>query len=365
MTWLVLQGGDRTLGTAGRLLEVRVRGDRVRTLAPESVDAVLLEGPVSVTPQARRLLLRAGCDVTYLDGRGRLLGRLVGSDTRGGRTRLAQAAAILDPERRVKLAACFVEGKLHNHYVALRRTQRAHPTEAGARALSTLRALRDRCTRTTDVAELMGVEGFGARTWFSTLGLALRNPEFTWAGRNRRPPRDPVNAVLSYVYTMLCAETDAAARRAGLDPSLGLLHETGRGKPACGLDLAEEWRPVVDLFVLGLFNRRQLSPGDFGNPTVRADAAGVPPEPDPEDDPDDPELDGDLDAEPPDPRPPVYLSASGRRIVLAAWAERLRTRLRDPLLDARFELREVLRLQARRLATAVRDGGLYTPYRWQ
>ncbi len=353
MTWLVLQGGDRALHASGANLEVKVRGERVRLVAPDRLHGVLFEGPVHISPAARRLLLRADLDVTFLDGRGRLLGRLVGSDTRGGTTRLAQAAAVLDAQRRVALARCFVSGKIHNHYIALRRTQRAHPTERGADALATLRALRDRVESTTDIAELMGVEGFGARTWFDAFGLALRNPDFTWSGRNRRPPRDPVNAVLSYVYTMLCAETDAAARRAGLDPAIGLLHETGRGKPACGLDLAEEWRPLVDVFVLSLFNRRQLSPDDFGDPDVDPDEAAVPPPPDEAPDPEE------------DPRPAVYLSASGRRVVLAAWADRLRTRVRDPVTDARFELREVLRLQARRLATACREGAAYSPYRWK
>ncbi len=355
----MLQGGDRSLGATGRNLEVKVRGERVKVVAPDRLDGVLIEGPVRVSPAARRLLLRADLDVTFLDGRGRLLGRLVGSDTRGGTTRLAQAAAVLDPTRRVALARCFVVGKLHNHYIALRRTQRAHPTERGADALATLRALRGRAEATTTVPELMGVEGFGARTWFDAFGLALRNPDFTWTGRNRRPPRDPVNAVLSYVYTMLCAETDAAARRAGLDPALGLLHETGRGKPACGLDLAEEWRPLVDVFVLSLFNRRQLSPDDFGDPSVDPDTAAMPPPPDPDDDAPAP------DAAPADPRPAVHLSPSGRRVVLAAWADRLRTRVRDPVTEARFELREVLRLQARRLATACREGAAYTPYRWK
>ena len=359
MSWLVLQGGDRALGASGNNLEVKVRGERVSVIAPDRLEGVLLEGPVRVSPSARRLLLRADLDVTFLDGRGRLLGRLVGSDTRGGTTRLAQAAAVLDPARRVALARNFVGGKLHNHYIALRRTQRAHPTEPGADALATLRALRGRAQAATTVPELMGVEGFGARTWFGAFGLALRNPDFTWTGRNRRPPRDPINAVLSYVYTLLCAETDAAARRAGLDPALGLLHETGRGKPACGLDLAEEWRPLVDTFVLSLFNRRQLSPDDFGDPAVDPEAAAVPPPPD-DTPPNDTPPPGDAD-----PRPAVYLSASGRRVVLAGWADRLRTRVRDPVTEARFELREVLRLQARRLATACRDGGAYTPYRWK
>ncbi len=399
MTLLVVQGGDRALTASGRTLQVEVRGDVVHRVAPDRLSAILIEGPVRMTAAARRLVLRAKLEVTFLDGRGRWLGRQVGLEPRGGTTRLAQARAALDPSRRLALARACVSGKLHNHYRVLRRSTAGRPTEHTARALAMLRATRERLDHVADIAELMGMEGHGARTWFSCIPHLLRNAGFTWTGRNRRPPRDPLNATLSYVYTLLCAETDAAVRRAGLDPAFGMLHETGRGKPACALDLAEEWRPVADAFVLGLVNRRQLSPDDFEDPTARyVDPATTEPlpwdpvEPGEEQSPTgdaapDPDAEGSagdedsLEFEPPeegpspnpvtdpageaDPRPPVYLAASGRRVVLAAWSQRLDQRLFDPHLEARFELGELIRLQARRFATACRQDQSYTPFLWR
>ena len=357
MTWLVVQGGDRSIGASQGHLEVKVRGTLVQRLSLDRLDVLLLEGPVQVSAAARRLLLRGGVETTFLNGRGEMLGRLVGSEARGGVIRLAQARTALDLTRRLQIAASFVAGKIHNQYVALRRAHRFTPTEAGADALATLRALRDRAPSATTLPELMGIEGFAARTWFSFFPLALRNPDFAWTGRNRRPPRDPVNAALSFLYTVLCSATDAAARRAGLDPAFGLLHETGRGKPACALDLAEEWRPLVDGTVLGLINRRQLGPGDFCNPEIRPDPVGEPFD-------EDPLVANATEETAADPHPAVHLSASGRRIVLAAWNQRLRGRVRYPPLDARFELQEVIRLQARQLAAAVQaEVPTYVPWR--
>ncbi|HQU47460.1 MAG TPA: CRISPR-associated endonuclease Cas1, partial [Pirellulales bacterium] len=110
---------------------------------------------------------------------------------------------------------------------------------------------------------LRGLEGQGAALYFSQFGKLLRVPQFDFTHRNRRPPRDPVNACLSFGYAVLGSLVESQAQRCGLDPTLGFLHQAAYGRPSLALDVLEEFRPLVDGLVLRLLNRRQLGPNDF------------------------------------------------------------------------------------------------------
>jgi CRISPR-associated protein Cas1 len=390
MRQIIVQGANRSVVLRGAAIEVHAEGAALARFDPRQVDSLLLEGAVSLSVEARRLLLRAGVELAFCDARGRFLGRLCPAVNRGATLRVAQAGVAADPVRRLHLARQIVVGKLTNQRVSVARIARGSPSEAADDALVRLRAAVRRAAEAPDLDSLRGVEGAAARAVFGVFGLGLKHPAFTFTRRSRRPPRDPVNAVLSYAYTLLTVEIDHAARAAGLDPGVGLLHETGRGRPACALDLCEEWRPLVDGFVLALFNRRQLQPADFVDPTATLRGVAAPPDPGPDEEeeealpadladlaPGDPPAIGeqgeegagdDPDGDPPlpppqdgaedgqgDPRiPAVYLSRFGRRVVLSAWRARLGERLRDPVLDASFELGELMRLQARRFAAAVK-----------
>ena len=108
------------------------------------------------------------------------------------------------------------------------------------------------------------MEGAGTRTYYAEFGRLIRNPSFSFNGRNRRPPRDPVNALLSFVYTLLTNDVQSAIKARGLDPYLGTLHEISYGRPSLACDLVEEYRcPLGDRMVLGLINRKMIRPDDF------------------------------------------------------------------------------------------------------
>ncbi len=178
---------------------------------------------------------------------------------------------------------------------------------------------------------LLGLEGESSKLWFSAFGALLRNPELPWNGRSRRPPRDGVNACLSFLYTLLASRVEDAARRVGLLPDLGALHEPGSGRAALVFDLVEEFRaPLVDRLVLRLINLRQLSPEDFEDPAwsrptfaagqpVRASGA-------------------------------VYLGELGRRLVLTSWGALLRSDVTDATDGSRVAVDWLLERQARRMA---------------
>lgn len=349
---LVLQGGPRRLSVRGGALIVEQQGEPVRSLRPEDVEEVHAFGDVELTCAARRALLHHGIDVVFHTRDGRVQGRLCSAESPAGERRLAQVRCVLETPRRLAVARAIVAGKIRNQHVGLTRVQRQVRSEPLADALATLRAMASAAGSAPDLERLLGIEGYASRAYFAALGEGLRNPLFSFTGRNRRPPRDPVNAVLSFLYTLLCQRTGQAARTAGLDPYVGFLHEAGRGREACAFDLAEAWRPVVDALAFGLFNRRQLSPEDFEDPGVDLAKVSESPEEAPP---------------PPDPSVrPVYLGPVGRSVVLTAWARRLGERAWCPEREGRFPLEDLMRIEAQALARAATEPQPdFHPYAWR
>jgi len=227
------------------------------------------------------------------------------------------------------LAREIVRGKLLNQRAMLFTRQRHLKDEAVAGALSALRAAAGRLDHVTDIDALRGHEGMGAQRYFSVFPRALANPAFRFEGRNRYPPRDPVNACLSFGYTLLLTRCESAVRIAGLDPYAGSLHEADRGAPALALDLMEEFRPWVDRTVLSLINRGQLGPEDFRTPPEdelgeRADNAGA--------------------------DQAVYLNRVAREILLRAWQGTLAAHATHPIRGDRWVLHDLIGEQATQLA---------------
>ena len=344
MTTLVLQGDRRVLGVRAESLAVLMDGDLIVQRHPDQVDEVHVYGDGRVSEAARGLCLRRGIDVVFYTPSGAYLGRLTARESRAGERRVAQLETCRDPSRRVAVAREVVAAKLANQVIVLRRAQRRRRTEALADAVVALHAAAARVAEETDVDVVRGVEGMGARAYFQAWPDALANPLFAWPGRVRRPPRDPVNAALSFVYTQLASRCEDVVRGAGLEPFVGFLHEASRGQPACALDLMEPWRPMVDAMVLGLFNRRELSPEDFYHPAGR--------------------WTGDL--EPPgDTSPAVHLGPVGREIVFRAWSRRLDEPVYHPASEQRLAVRQALVWDAQQLARFVEGkADRFIAFRW-
>jgi CRISPR-associated protein Cas1 len=148
-------------------------------------------------------------------------GRLVAAESRAGERRMAQYALLHDPTRRLTLARSIVVGKLQNQRRLLLRRQQTLRDEVIADALAALRVSAQTANTAPDLDALRGVEGYGARVYFEGLARAIINPSFTFTGRNRNPPRDPVNACLSFGYALAQVQVEHAARASGLDPYLG------------------------------------------------------------------------------------------------------------------------------------------------
>lgn len=247
----------------GERVVVRKDGRLLLSVPVFKLDSVVVFGGVQLTSQAMALLLAHGVEVAFMSTDGRLKGRLMPAESRNVPLRLQQYERYHDSAFRLRLARAVVRGKLHNCRAVVLRHSRNHPE---ADLAGPLRALEDAVAQVDhapDLDSLRGLEGRGAAAYFTAFARMVRG-ELTFSGRSRRPPGDPVNALLSLGYSLLTHELFGAVAARGLDPYLGFYHDVRYGRPALALDLVEEFRaPLVDRLVLALVNRRVCGPDDF------------------------------------------------------------------------------------------------------
>lgn len=216
---------------------------------------------VLITSAAIALASRTGVQITVVDTFSNVTAFVTAGTSRHTLV-AAQHRAASDGDTALLLAKAFVSGKIANSRVLLTRTK-ARRDRADATLIQRLDGVRARVAEAENVASLSGFEGAAARTYFEALS-ALVGPEWGFHRRTKRPPRDPVNAMLSYGYAILAAEARRAVELAGLDPSRGFLHAEFRDRPSLACDLMEEFRAlIVDTSVLRLVNTRAVSPGGF------------------------------------------------------------------------------------------------------
>ena len=302
-------------GVDGGRLTVSKHRELLASVRLIDVLHICLYGNVQVTAQAMRELFSRDVDVFHLTGGGWLLGLTTGLPSKNVTLRIRQmttaARGQIDEPRRM------IAGKIRNCRVLLRR----NGGDEVARRVAQLAELAEKAEQVTDASSLLGLEGTAARLYFEGFPLllsgadALPGPAFTGL-RNRRPPTDAVNCLLSFCYGLLTKELLAACIAVGFDPYVGLYHRPRFGRPALALDLAEEFRPLLaDSTVLSLVNRREIAASDF---VVRAGA--------------------------------VALTADGRKTVIRAWERRMSTEVRHPTFGYEVSYRRAVELQARLLA---------------
>lgn len=321
--YLTEQGAQ--LGVTGELLEIRKNGEIIDRIPAAHVAHVAVFGNVQVTAGALRVLLDRDATISHFTHGGYFVGVTQPFSLRNFLTRRAQLDAAEDPERARTVARAIVAAKIANQRTLLRRNSKAK------QAVEDLQALQRKAERAADSDELLGIEGAASRLYFETFPHMLKGDlAFLPEGRNRRPPRDPVNALLSFGYALLAREFAAACVTVGLEPTIGFYHAPRAGRPALALDLMEAYRPlVVDSMVLRLVNTGQIRPGHF-----IVDAGSC------------------------------LLTPEGRRTVLAAYETRMAEHVTHPLFAYRISYRRAVELEARMLARYL-DGDVpaYLPMR--
>jgi CRISPR-associated protein Cas1 len=304
------------------------------------MNSVVLFGAIFVSPPLMQALASLGITVVLLDRAGRFQARIEGPVSGNVLLRRAQYRASENPDEIVR---SIVSAKVANQRAVLQRALRDYGAEMAADQRARIDAVVDRLAQilrrvaftNEGIDVLRGAEGEAAQNYFSIFGDLIRSPdaEIRFSGRSRRPPLDPVNALLSFLYTLLTHDCRSAAEGVGLDPAVGFLHRDRPGRPSLALDLMEELRPILaDRLALSLFNRRQLRARDF---ETRDGGA-------------------------------VLLSDDGRRTVLTAWQERKKEERRHPFLEEGAPFGLVPHLQAQLLARHLRgDLDAYPPWIWK
>ncbi|MGI0132971.1 MAG: CRISPR-associated endonuclease Cas4g/Cas1g [Thermoplasmata archaeon] len=313
---LYVQAQGVTVAKNGELLEVRQKGSTLTTARLVEVSQVGLFGSVMLTPGALHELCERGVPVCHFSFGGWFYGITHGLSHKNVELRLAQFRGASDPIRSLDIARAMISGKVRNCRTLLRRN---HPGDIAA-PLGELARIADLVESTTSAETLLALEGAAAKTYFAHFGGLIKAeadaPSFDFTTRNRRPPTDPVNALLSFLYALLAKDATVTLQSVGFDPMLGFFHRPRYGRPSLGLDLMEEFRPLVaDSVALSLVNNRETTSSDF----VRRGGA-------------------------------VALAGEGRKKVLAAYERRMATEVTHPIFRYTISYRRVLEVQARLLA---------------
>lgn len=312
-------------------------GDDTRLRVPlHHLGAVVCFGPVSITAPLMHRLADDGIALVLLDANGRFKARLEGATSGNVLLRRAQHQTSLDDAFALALGRRIVAGKLRNQRHVLLRGARDARDDADRRALTraaqNLAASQRSLPAAASLDAVRGVEGEAARGYFSALNHLVRadlRERFSMDGRSRRPPRDRMNALLSFFYAMWMNDCRSACEAAGLDPQVGYLHALRPGRAALALDLMEEFRPLADRLALTLVNRLQVGIDDF---TEREGGA-------------------------------VMLQGDARKAVVVAYQERKQEALTHPLLAESVPLGLVPLVQARLLARHLRgEAAEYPPF---
>jgi CRISPR-associated protein Cas1 len=287
------------------------------------VTQVVLFGNISLTTPAIDSLLAQNAEVVFLTQNGEYRGELIGSLTPHVPMRRAQYARLSDPAFTLEMAKGFVTAKLQHQRAFLQRHTREERSAAALSSIEHLERALQSVPQKTTLDSLRGVEGSATAAYFSAY-RSFFAAEWKFTDRNRRPPADPVNVLLSFGYTLLAQLASGAIQTVGLDPFVGFLHEVVYNRPALALDLMEEFRPVVDGVVLWCCRSGTLTPsGDFT---------------------------------PGPPEHPIILDDDGKRRFLQAYQQRMDQTYTHPLRGMKFTLRQCLIEQSRQVADSLLAG---------
>ncbi len=323
---MYVQEQGARVSKSGESLEAWLKDKRLGESRLFETSQVALFGSVQITTQALSEALERGIPVLFFSMGGWFKGLAQGMAHKNVELRLAQYRAALDPAASLKFAAVWVAAKIRNGRTLLMRN---HPNPAQD-IIDSLNRLAREAGQVTSLASLLGVEALAAKQYFSLFNGMLKSkadPEragadgwaFDFNGRNRRPPRDPINALLSYGYALLAKELTVTTLAVGFDPFLGFYHQPRYGRPSLALDLMEEFRPLIaDSLALNVVNNGMLTPADF----IRRG-------------------------------PACMLTPEGRKKYLRAYEARLDTLITHPIFGYRISYRRVLEVQARLLGRAL------------
>lgn len=330
----VLESGSY-IRKEGESLRIVRDGVVVDTIPAANLSRLTLAGRSSISGAVLDFLIQKRIDTVFMTLDGRFRARLLLDEAGHVGLRQQQYLRLAEPAYSLKTASSIVGEKLENQARLLfRRAGQFNISELRNAAVQ-IKALKERVKKVENLDELRGVEGYGSRLFYGVFGLLIRNDKFSFSGRNRRPPRDPVNGMLSFVYTLFTNEVLNGLKSCGLDPYLGSLHEIASGRPSLACDLVEEWRVVAERLVLALINRKVVSPEDFVY-RKKKELKG-----------------GGL---------PVEMKPAIAKALIASYHMQLKAQMNYPPTGQQTSMRWIIHSQCRRFAESVQNNEIYKPF---
>ena len=313
------------LSKDGMNVVVSVKQQEVFRIPIINIEGVVTFGYMGVSPGFMKLCTDNNVSLTFLSPQGRYISRIQGQTRGNVLLRKVQYALSEDSEWSLNVAKIMIGGKIQNYRNILRRYIRDYGNAPKVTtAADALDNFKNDVLKTADKQSLIGMEGLAANRYFEVFPnlMTQQREGFPFAGRNRRPPKDAVNAMLSLAYTLIANDVTAALETVGLDPYVGFLHTLRPGRASLALDMTEELRAYLgDRLVLSLINRRQITPNDF----IYQGEQGV------------------------------TLTENGRKTFLMAWQNRKKELFEHPYLGEKIPIGLLPHAQAMLLARYIRN----------
>ena len=336
---LYIMSNNRYLSLDGENVVILEEQKEIGRIPLHNLQSIITFGYTGASPALMGACAQRNIDVSFMSGNGRFLARVSGEVKGNVTLRKQQYRISEDRNQSIRIARNFIVGKVYNARWVLERAARDYPMRLDADKLkeksSILYRSLENIRNCDNAASLLGLEGEAASVYFSVFDeLILQQKEdFVFQGRNKRPPLDNVNAMLSFAYTLLAGMCGAALEGVGLDPYVGFYHTDRPGRMSLALDLMEELRSVMaDRFVLTLINKKVIKNNYFHKKENGA----------------------------------VILDEEGRKVVLSAWQSKKQDTIKHPFLDEKIEWGMVPHVQAMLLARFLRgDLDEYPPFLWK
>lgn len=316
---------DAYLTKDGQNVVVSVNQKEVFRIPAINIESIVTFGYVGASPGVMRLCTESGISMTFLSPHGSFISRVQGATKGNVLLRIKQYQLSDDEQWSLHIARLIISGKIQNYRSILKRYIRDYGENGDVNhAVQVIEQAKRDALRAKDKITLMGYEGIASNAYFNVFSVLILNQkkDFPFHGRNRRPPKDAVNAMLSFVYTLIANDIASALETIGLDPYIGFLHSLRPGRTSLALDIMEEFRAYLgDRFVLSLINKRQITAGDF-------------------------QPHGDNG---------IVMTEKGKKTLISAWQSRKREEITHPYLNEKVEIGLLPYAQAMLLARYIRQ----------
>lgn len=329
VAYIIEQGAFLT--KEGDVLLVKKGKEVLQSIHAHHLTQLIISGNVTLTTQTIAFLLEKGIDTVFLSVYGKYRGRISSKFSKNIEIRRIQFEKFSDKDFKLSLSKKFVYGKLYNCLKVLRRRLLERKIKTIQNSIMGIRDILNKIDTASDLDVLRGFEGAGAQFFFKGFGKMLMQEDFVFEKRSRRPPLDMTNSLLSLGYTFLNNTVQSLVESSSLDPYLGVYHQPEYGRPSLGLDLMEEFRPVlIDILVLNLINKKIVKSEDFIH-----------------------QPDADL---------PYQLTQLGMKKFILNYEKRLNLRINIPGTVKSFTYLQIIQNQLYKLQRHLQDGEEYIPF---